>query len=171
MYKGIASKELVLRMARARLLAYLGTGGLTLDQIDADIRFLRDQAPPGAGYGMNLLSGWEEEGCVDLFLRHGITRVEAAAYLQISPALVRYRLTGLTRQGAPNRVMAKVSRPEVAEQFLSPPPERIVRALAAAGRITGAEAPLSQTVPMADDICVEADSGGHTDQGVAFTLI
>nr|WP_294549470.1 PfaD family polyunsaturated fatty acid/polyketide biosynthesis protein [uncultured Rhodopila sp.] len=171
MYKGIASKELVLRMAGARLLSYLGTGGLAPDRIDADIRFLRDRAPADASYGMNLLSGWEEEGCVDLFLRHGVTRVEAAAYLQVSPALVRFRLTGLTREGPRNRVMAKVSRPEVAEQFLNPPPEKIVRELAGAGRISGAEAALSQTVPMADDLCVESDSGGHTDQGVAFTLV
>jgi trans-AT polyketide synthase, acyltransferase and oxidoreductase domains len=171
MYKGIASKELVLCMAAARLLAYFGTGGLSLDQIESDISFLRDHVPAGATYGVNLLSGWEEEGCVDLFLKYGITRVEAAAYLQVSPALVRYRLSGLTRQGTPRKVMAKVSRPEVAEQFLSPPPERIVRELAAAGRITSAEAALSQTIPMADDICVEADSGGHTDQGVALTLV
>ena len=30
---------------------------------------------------------------------------------------------------------------------------------------------LSEQIPMAHDICVEADSGGHTDQGVASALM
>jgi trans-AT polyketide synthase/acyltransferase/oxidoreductase domain-containing protein len=171
MYKGIASKELVLRMASARLLSFLGTGGLALDRIESDLLFLRAQVPAGASYGINLLAGWHEDGCVDLCLKHDVTRVEAAAYLQISPALVRYRLSGLTAAGPRRKVIAKVSRPEIAEQFLSPPPERMVRDLLAAGRISDDEAARSQSIPMAEDICVEADSGGHTDQGVAFTLV
>jgi trans-AT polyketide synthase/acyltransferase/oxidoreductase domain-containing protein len=38
-------------------------------------------------------------------------------------------------------------------------------------KITHTEAELLQRVPMADDISVEADSGGHTDLGVAYALI
>jgi trans-AT polyketide synthase/acyltransferase/oxidoreductase domain-containing protein len=179
MYKGIASKELVIRMARARMLAYLGTGGLRLDRMESDIDAIEEQIPPGASYGMNLLNSPGapdfEEATVDLFLRRGVTRVEAAAYTQISPALVRYRARGLTRESgqirAAHRVLAKVSRPEVAQQFLDPAPDRILRALAAAGRINPTQAELASLVPMADDICVEADSGGHTDQGVAAVLV
>jgi len=94
----------------------------------------------------------------------------------MTPALVRYRLQGarLTRDGTAvcrNRVLAKVSRPEVAQAFLSPAPERIVAQLLSAGKINGEQARLSRHVPMCDALCVEADSGGHTDQGVAATLI
>ena len=46
-----------------------------------------------------------------------------------------------------------------------------MRKLLAENKITREEADLSQKVPMADDLCVEADSGGHTDQGVAYALL
>jgi trans-AT polyketide synthase/acyltransferase/oxidoreductase domain-containing protein len=39
------------------------------------------------------------------------------------------------------------------------------------GQITPEQAELSKTVPMSQDICLEADSGGHTDQGVASVLV
>lgn len=71
----------------------------------------------------------------------------------------------------PRRTLAKVSRPEVAAAFMQPAPEAIVKALLAAGKITSTDADLGQSIPMADEICVEADSGGHTDQGVAYTLM
>lgn len=180
MYKGIASKELVVRLANANLLGYLGTGGLTLEQIESDIQFIKSHTSPGKCYGLNLLSNLEapffEAATVELYLRHGIKRVEAAAYVEITPSLVRYRVTGLRRRPdgtleVPHRVLAKVSRPEVAEQFLSPPPPSIVAGLLAAGKIGASEAELAASIPMSEDVCVEADSGGHTDRGVAYALM
>lgn len=44
-----------------------------------------------------------------------------------------------------------------------PPDKKIVDSLLKKGIITETEAVLSQRIPMADDITVEADSGGHTD--------
>lgn len=180
MYKGIASRELVLRMAEARLLGYLGTGGLTPRRVEDDIAWLQARLPDGAAWGMNLLAGAfdprPEEALVELFLARGVRRVEAAAYTQVTAPLARYRLAGLSRgaDGRPvaaNKVLAKVSRPEVAEKFLAPAPERLVAELLASGRITAGQAELARQVPMADELCVEADSGGHTDQGVAFALL
>lgn len=180
MYKGIASKELVVRMAQAQLLGYLGTGGLSPERIEGDIVHIQERVPRGASYGMNLLCSPAdpafEDRCVDLFLQYGIERVEAAAFTQMTPALVRYRLKGLARgpDGTPvvrHRVLAKVSRPEVAEQFFSPAPERIVRHLLSTGAVSAEEAELGSAVPMSEDVCVESDSGGHTDQGVALALV
>jgi len=180
MYKGIASKELVLCMARASLLGFLGTGGMKWDRLISDLRYLRDNVPSGAAYGANILHNFAnpeaEARTVDILLEHKICRVEAASFLQITPSLVAYRISGLTRRPdgsihVPHMLMAKVSRPEVAEQFLSPPSANLLNHLVEARRITTAEAELAHHVPMADDICVESDSGGHTDQGVAFALI
>ena len=179
MYKGIGSKELVVRMGRAGLIGFLGAGGLKADRLDADIAFIRSELSGGRPFGVNLLHSpampAHEDSTVDLLLRHGVRNIEAAAYMQMTPALVRYRLQGLRREGdavvAQNRVLAKISRPEVAENFLSPAPERIVSALAGSGATTSEQALLSRKVPMADDLCVEADSGGHTDMGVASALM
>ncbi|CAM2008615.1 ACP S-malonyltransferase [Acanthopleuribacter pedis] len=180
MYKGIASKELVVRMGQAGLIGFLGTGGLKMDRIEEDLRFISGQLSTEQSFGMNLLSQPDspetEMKTVDLFLKYGVRNVEAAAYIVMSPALVYYRLKGAYRNAAgkvraPHNIIAKVSRPEVAENFLSPAPEKIVRQLVAAGRLTEEEAALGRTLPMSADLCVEADSGGHTDMGVAAVLI
>lgn len=179
MYQGIASVELVARMARAGLLGFFGAGGLPMAQVEQAIVRLRSELPPDASWGMNFIAHSErpqvEEDLVDVLLRHGVRVVEASAFMEVTPALVRYRAKGLVEEGgrvrATNRVVAKVSRPDVAEQFLSPPPERLLGKLLEAGRVTAGEAELLRRVPMADAITVESDSGGHTDQGNPFTLI
>src|SRR5229473_318380 len=180
MYKGIASKEFVVALGRAGLMGYLGTGGMSYDEMEPSIRYIQSELSPGQSYGMNFLCQPQhpeiEERTVDLYLKYGICYIEAAAFTQMTPSLVRYRLKGLTRNSdgmieTRTRVLGKVSRPEVAMAFMGPAPEAIVRKLVASGHLTTQEAELSQSLPMADDICVEADSGGHTDGGVAYALI
>lgn len=180
MYKGIASKELVVKMGRSGLMGYFGTGGLSLNQIEDAIVHIKNELGPGQPYGMNLLSHPQrpetEEELVTLFLKHDIKCIEASAFMQITPALVKYRANGLTKDAEgeitkKNKVMAKISRPEVAAAFLSPAPDRIIKKLSEENKITNEQAKLLRRIPMADDLCVEADSGGHTDQGVASTLI
>jgi PfaD family protein len=107
----------------------------------------------------------------ELFLQKSVRLVEASAYLDLTPAIVRYRVAGLTANGPTNRVIAKISRVEVATKFLSPPPERILNGLLSAGHITPEQAKLAARFPVADDITAEADSGGHTDNRPAITLL
>jgi trans-AT polyketide synthase/acyltransferase/oxidoreductase domain-containing protein len=180
MYKGIASKELVVRLGKAGLLGFLGTGGLRLERIEADLLFIQHELQERGTYGLNLLASpmqpGLEEATVDLYLRRNVPRIEAAAFTQITMALVHYRAKGLTLNSdgsihIPNRILAKVSRPEVAEQFLSPPPEPLLRRLVESGKINAHEAQLAHRLPVADEICVEADSAGHTDRGVLHTLL
>lgn len=180
MYKGIASKELVVRMGKAGFIGYYGTGGVKLSEIEENIRYIQSNLNNGMAYGMNLLCNLIkpelEIETVDLFLRYEIKNIEAAAYMQITPALVKYRLKGLERNDSGeirinHRIMAKISRPEVAHVFLSPPPERVLNKMLEQGQITQEEASLSKDVPMADDLCVEADSGGHTDMGIVSVLM
>lgn len=180
MYKGIASKELVVRMAKAGLLSFFGTGGLTRPETEQALDQIQRQLSGGEPYGVNVVydpaDPQTEEETVDLCLARKVRNLEAGAFMSVTPALVRYRLRGLSRDGAgrvaaANRILAKVSRPEVAELFLSPAPERIVEKLLAAGQVTQEQATLARTIAMADDICAEGDSGGHTDQRSALPLI
>ena len=180
MYKGIASEALVVALGRAGLIGYFGTGGLTMSRIEAAIDTIQSQLTEGQPYGMNLLHAMEqpelEERTVDLFLARGIRFVESAAYTDVTPSVVRYRLKGVSRGPndtivTPNRILAKVSRPEVARAFMSPAPEAMVRELVASGRLTPQEAELGRSVPVSGEICVEADAGGHTDQGVAYAIM
>jgi len=180
MYRAMASEEFVIRAARAGILAFFGSGGLEPARIAEAIRRIQKELPEGEAYGMNLVHSPSrrsvEDGTVEVFLNHGIHNVEASAFMQITPALVWYRLKGLMRgkHGTVeirNRIVAKVSRPEVAEAFLSPAPEMIVRRLQEEGKVSAEEVQLAAGLAMADDLCVEADSGGHTDQGNLLVLL
>lgn len=179
MYQGIASKDLVIRMGKAGMLAFFGAGGLGMAEVAETIRAIRAALPDHAPFGVNFIAHLNhphlEDELTDLLLAEGVRNVEASAFMEISPALVRYRAKGLRRDGAAiragNRIIAKVSRPDVAAQFLDAAPQRLIAKLLDSGGIDGDEADLLRQVPMADAICVESDSGGHTDQGMPFTLI
>jgi trans-AT polyketide synthase/acyltransferase/oxidoreductase domain-containing protein len=179
MYQGIASVAMVARAAQAGLLAFYGSGGLRMPEIADAVAAIRAQIPDGAPFGVNFIAHVNhphlEDDLTDLLLAHDVRAIEASAFMEVTPALVRYRAKGLestgTRITARNRIIAKVSRPDVAAQFLAPAPDRLVAKLVDSGAITADEAELLRHVPMADAICVESDSGGHTDQGMPFTLI
>jgi PfaD family protein len=102
--------------------------------------------------------------------------VEASAYLDLTLPVVRYRVAGIRRGAdgqviAPNHIIAKVSRVEVATKFFSPPPEKMLRELVARGDITADQAELAKRIPVAQDITAEADSGGHTDNRPLVALV
>lgn len=179
MYQGIASADLVVRLAQAGLLGFFGAGGLPLKEVDTAIASIKARVPAGTAWGSNFIAHAHapqmEDDLADLLLRHGVNLIEASAFMEVTPSLVRYRARGLRRDGrvvhAGNRIVAKVSRPDVAAQFLAPAPDRLIERLLASGELNGDEAALLRAVPMADAIVVESDSGGHTDQGMPFTLI
>ncbi|NEC15238.1 ACP S-malonyltransferase [Streptomyces sp. SID8014] len=179
MYQGVSSTDLVLRMGRAGLLGFFGSGGLPTEEIDAALGLLARESGPDRPYGVNLLHTPDdparEEAVADLLLRHGVRRVEAAGFTRITPALVRVRFSGShrDRQGravAGRHVVAKVSRPEMAEAFAAPAPGALLDRLVAGGGLTAEEAALARELPVSGDLCVEADSGGHTDGAGALTL-
>jgi trans-AT polyketide synthase/acyltransferase/oxidoreductase domain-containing protein len=179
MYRGIASAELVIRMGRVGLLGFFGAGGLPLNDVERAITSIRESLSSGAPFGVNLLSspdrpGLEQES-VDLYLRQGVRFVEAAAFTQITAPLVEFRFRGASIRGgrahAPNQVLAKLSRVEVARGFLSPPSEDLLRRLLSSGRLSESEVAAARRLPVAADVCIEADSGGHTDGGVALVLL
>jgi PfaD family protein len=182
MANGIGSVEVVQAMSGAGMLGFFGSAGLSLPRIAAAIDRLQSPvaAAPGSPYGFNLIHSPNEPGheaaTVDLYLRRGVRLVEASAYLDLTPPVVRYRVSGLRRESdgrvfAPNRIVAKASRVEVAAKFFAPPPEKILRELVAAKQITAQEAELAADIPVAQDLTAEADSGGHTDNRPLVALL
>ncbi|MBI6548655.1 PfaD family polyunsaturated fatty acid/polyketide biosynthesis protein [Xenorhabdus lircayensis] len=174
MANGIHSEGMVIALGKQRILGIFGSGGLRIPRIAEAIGRIR-QALPDGSFGVNLLHNpgnpeWEMD-CVRLCLEHQVRVIEASAYINLSSALVYYRVSGLARQPdgtilRHHRMIAKVSRREVAQNFLRPAPEKMLQKLLAEGLITAEQLELARLVPMADDITVEGDSGGHTDQGV-----
>lgn len=130
-------------------------------------------------YGFNLIHSPNdmdlEQKTVDLYLSRGIHLVSASAYLDLTTPLVQYRLHGIHQDAdgnivCPNRIIAKVSREEIARKFFSPAPEKHLQRLLEQGLINTDQAALARQVPMAQDLTAEADSGGHTDNRPALCL-
>lgn len=179
MANGIASAELVIALGRAGLLGSFGAGGLPPAQVEAAIDSVQRALPHGP-YAFNLIHSPSEEALerrgVELYLERGVRTIEASAFLALTSHVVRYRVAGLRRTPdgrieATNKVIAKISRGEVAVQFLGPAPARLLAELRASGLISDEQAALAAHLPMADDITVEADSGGHTDNRPLVCLL
>lgn len=179
MANGIASEELVEALANAGLLGIFGAAGLSLDRVTQAIDRLQSSLPD-LPFGCNLIHSPNEQdleaAVVQLYLDKGVKLAEASAFLDLTPHVVRYRVHGIheDENGAvitPNRLIAKVSRVEVATKFLSPPPATMLEKLVAAGHLTKAQAQLAARIPMCDDLTAEADSGGHTDNRPAIALL
>jgi len=179
MANGIASEEMVITLGQQKILAAFGAGGLALDRVEQAILKIQKALPEGP-YVFNFIHNPSEQaiewGTIELYLKYQVSVIEAAAFFNMTPSLVYYRVKGLTKnaQGQiqiQNKIIGKVSRREVATVFMSPPPQKMVDELLAKGLISAEQAQLSQQIPMADDITVEADSGGHTDNRPMLPLL
>lgn len=165
---GISGTDLVLRLARAGGMGVFGTEGLSLTEVGIGLRTLRESLGPDGPFAANLLYHHadpdRELALVDLFLRLNVRVVEASGFLQLTPALVKYRLRG-------GRILATVSRADMAEMFLSPPPQRVVRRLLDEGHVTQEQADAAARRPVADDLCVAADGGWVAGAGSMSTVL
>jgi trans-AT polyketide synthase/acyltransferase/oxidoreductase domain-containing protein len=179
MANGISSVELVVAMARAGMLGFFGAAGRPIPDVEAAIARVRAELTDEP-FGFNLIHQPSEPSLeaatVDLYIRESINLIEASAFLGLTLPIVRYRLHGIHQDAdgrvvTPNRVIAKVSRVEIASKFMSPPPAAMIEELIASGDLTAEQAELARRIPVAQDITAEADSGGHTDRRPAMCLI
>jgi trans-AT polyketide synthase, acyltransferase and oxidoreductase domains len=179
MANGISSEEMVISLGKQNILSSFGAGGLDLNRVELAINKIQ-QALPNGPYVFNFIHNPSEpaieQGTVDLYIKYGVHVIEAAAFFTLTPSLVYFRAKGLSQdqQGniqIDNKIIAKISRREVATVFMQPAPEEVVNKLLAQGLISQQQAQLALQVPMADDITVEADSGGHTDNRALTVLL
>ena len=172
MARGIASKELVIAAARAGLLAFFGAAGLPPDRIRDDLRHIRTSLPEGTTFGCNIIHNPQEPHLeaqvADLLIEEQVDWISASAYMDLRPSLIKLAFSGLRVQPngvlvRPRHIFAKISRTEVAQAFMRPPSPSILEAMVAEGQLSQDEAQLAQFLPVAEDVTVESDSGGHTD--------
>jgi PfaD family protein len=179
MANGITSAEMVEAAGRNGLIGFFGAAGLLPHEIESAIVRLQ-QNLGDLPHGFNLIHSPTdpslEKATVELYLRRGVKLVSASAYLGLTLPLVLYRVSGIHRDVkgntiCPNKIIAKVSRVEVARHFFAPPPEKYLTQLVDQRLISAAQAAMAAGIPMADDLTAEADSGGHTDNRPALTLL
>ena len=179
MANGITSVEMVEKTGRAGMMGFFGAAGLSLDEIESAIDRLQKNIN-NYSFGFNLINSSNnpdlESAIVNLYLKRGVRLVSASAYLELTLPLVYFRVKGIHRDAdgnivCPNKIIAKVSRIEVAGKFFSPPPDKLLYQLVDRKMITQEEASLARSIPIADDMTAEADSGGHTDNRPAISLL
>lgn len=176
----LTSPEMVIAASRAGLLAFLGTAGVPVPRVAECIETIERQLGPDRAWGCNLIhtpaEPQRELELVHLLLARGVRRVCASAFSQVSPAAVLYaakglRLDGVGRVIRRNFLFAKLSRPEVAAAFCRPAPQPVLDELARTGHLSPGEVEAARRVPLASDITVEGDSGGHTDSQNTLVIL
>lgn len=179
MANGISSEELVIAMGKNGFLASFGAGGLVPSRIEQAIDKIQAALPNGP-YAFNLIHSPNEvaleRDAAALFLSKGVKVIEASAFMDLTEHVVYYRAAGLSKNPdgsihIGNKIIAKVSRLEVGEKFMKPAPQNILFKLVQEQKITQDQANWAAEIPMADDISVEADSGGHTDNRSLVCLL
>ena len=178
MAHGIASVALTKAATQSGMMGFFGAAGLSLSHLEKAIFQLKEELGD-LPFGVNIVyTGNDalERAMIDLHMKHGIRRISAAGYLKLTLPLLCFRIRGIYRNAdgrviCPNQIIAKTSRLEIARQFLSPPPEKMVHQLLDRQLITMDEARLAQFIPVAEDLTAEADSGGHTDNRAAVSLL
>ena len=155
MANGITSVNMVEAAGLAGMIGFFGAAGLPLNQVEAAAVSLK-QRLKDRPFGFNLIHSPNdpqlESAVTDLYLRHGIRLISASAYLDLTLPLVYFRIKGIHQdaQGnivCPNKVIAKVSRVEVAAKFFSPPPDKLLAQLLDKKMITPEEAELAKFIP------------------------
>ena len=179
MANGITSTQMVEAAGNAGMLGFFGAAGLSIPQIETAIQYLQAKMA-GKPYGFNLIHSPADPSLeletVRLYLQHDVHLISASAFMDITLPLVYYRLKGIEQNKhgiieTPQKIVAKISREEVAKKFLAPPPAKFIQQLLELGWITATEAHLAESIPMADALTAEADSGGHTDNRPALALL
>ncbi|MFI5793684.1 PfaD family polyunsaturated fatty acid/polyketide biosynthesis protein [Streptomyces sp. NPDC051677] len=180
MANGISTTAMVRDLARSHMLGFFGAAGLPLERIEAATADLAGALTHDQPWGVNLIhtpgEPALEERTADLLLARNVRRISASAFMELTPAVVRCSAAGLRTDRAGHVVrrthlFAKVSRPETAAAFMSPAPPALLTALVERGQLSHEEAALAARVPVAQDITVEGDSGGHTDNRPLISLL
>jgi PfaD family protein len=179
MANGITTTRMCIAMAEAGMVGFFGAGGLGYPRVEEAVDELVSKLGDRLPWGVNLIHSPNELGLenrvADLLIQKGVPIVSASAFMGLTPAIVRCAAAGLHldangRIVRKRRVFAKVSRREVAIRFMSPAPADILQNLVANKQLTVTEAELAAKIPVAEDITVEADSGGHTDNQLLVAL-
>jgi len=154
MANGITSVEMVEKTGRAGMMGFFGAAGLSLDGIESAIDRLQKNMNNNYPFGFNLINSPNnpdlESAIVNLYLKRGIRLISASAYLELTDSNDNIV--------CPNKIIAKVSRIEVAGKFFSPPPDKILYQLVDKNMITREEATLARSIPVADDMTANCAS-------------
>lgn len=173
MSNGISGENLIIQLAKSKILGFFGTHNLSLTKIEQGLSYITNSLDITDPFGVNIVYNYKQPDkefkIIELVLKYGIKNIEISDFIDVPLSLVYYRVSGLL-QGEDGRVICKhkiickVSKPDIAIAFMSPPPTALVEKLLQNNKITKEQADMAQLITMSDDICVMTDPGGHTER-------
>ncbi|OLR94815.1 acyltransferase domain-containing protein [Actinokineospora bangkokensis] len=145
---GVSSPELVRSLGSAGFFGFLGTRGLTEDQVRAALSAVRGAPRCGAAWNPDL----DDAVMADLLIDNGVHCAEVRAdRCSATPGLLRFRYSGEQR-----RVLVRVTTPASAQRFLRPPDAGLLRQLVDTGVLSPADAAAARA-PLATEVAVEGE--------------
>ena len=171
---GVSGPAMLRRLAGTELFGFLGTRGVLVPAVAADVREL-DSEDLGGRWGIELpaerLDPARAQAITSLALQTGLAHAVTAGWAGVSPQLVRWRFAG-TRTGArPRRLLVRVTGSHQAEAFLQPALPDLVAQLVRSGQLDRAEADEARRFPVATDICVQPEPDGGTATGLLMSVL
>ena len=176
MCNGISSAQLVIKMAQSGFLAFLGSYGLSITEIKTLIKSCKRELQHNQSFGVNIHYGTGNvayhQQLISLCLNLSVSCIELSGFDQVNRELVKYRAKGLSHVNGKveikNKILLKTAKPNIAEVFMQPAPLHLLDQLLSENLISQDEYTLSKQIPMADDVCVEGDSGWKNNQVVSM---
>lgn len=176
---GIASAEMVVRLAENKMLGFISSALISTEQLKAMIQQVKDHLKQNEAFGVGISYNREfpgqERTILSIVREEKIRVLQLFNYIQMTEAYAEFRIKDLHHaketNGKPTTVLVKLSRPEIAELFMKPISSNMMEQLLGQQRITIEEAQWARQFPASDGICVEADSGGFTEGKSLLTLL
>lgn len=160
---GVSGPAMLRRLAGAGLFGFLGTFGVPIAEVAADVRDLGTADVRGR-WGIELpaerLDPARARAIVSLAMDAGVSHAVAPGWAGISPEIVRWRFARRSAGGGPRRLLVRVAGSRQAEVFLRPASGELITRLVRSGQLDLAEADDARRLPMATDICVQPEPGG-----------
>jgi trans-AT polyketide synthase, acyltransferase and oxidoreductase domains len=160
---GISGPAMLRRLAKAGLFGFLGTRGVPIAEVAADVSDLGTQDALGR-WGIELpperLDPARALAITSLALDAGVGHAVTAGWAGVSPQLVRWRFGRGKTSGGQRRLLVRVTASHQAEAFLRPAAAELVAQLVRSGELDPAGAQDARRLPVATDICVHPEPGG-----------
>jgi trans-AT polyketide synthase/acyltransferase/oxidoreductase domain-containing protein len=164
MHMGISSVDMVVKIAMFGGMCFYGTAGNDIDVVSRAIDEIKRKLGSRRNYGINITYNYtfpeREKYLLELAVEKDVPVIELSSYLSITEELIKYKADSLNTD---RKIIAKVSRIDLAEAFMSPAPDNILSVLYEKGLITEEQKEKLCTLPIADDICIVGDCAGSTD--------
>lgn len=163
---GISGPVMLRRLADAGLFGFLGTRGVPLAAVAADIRELTAPGLYGR-WGIELpaerLDPPRARALACLAADAGVRHAVTAGWSGVSAELVHWRFA---HGSAGRRLLVRITGHQQAQAFLRPAPAGLIAELLRSGRLTPGEAAAAARLPVATDLCVQPEPGSTAMAGL-----